>query len=276
MKLETTILSKSDCYIIYRLPYKGDNSIWHSNCYLIKSKDGAIAIDPGYDKDSIEAEAVFKNIKNGDIAMTHLHWEHWYRAFDLMKRGFSRMFVHGNDERYAKDLIKNIKDGNSNPESNKRVAQGISGLHGVDLKLEFDFLPFNYDELNDFEDKKDFEDKIVYFDKFEMPNKGIEIHCHHDGSHTKGHVTYQIDRVLFSGDLVVPSKDGRFRIESRLDHSEVDGRIVARDQKEIRKATKIAIRRIIDNKKSIDYIAPGHGDIIEIDEFVKKARRFLK
>jgi glyoxylase-like metal-dependent hydrolase (beta-lactamase superfamily II) len=175
------------------------------------------------------------------------------------------MYVHEMDDGYVKDLVALIKRGESTSETVKALSENLSALHGNKLNLKLDFLPANPDELNGFEDK------IVYFDVdgFLFEHDGVSYSAQHDGGHTKGHVTYQIDRVLFAGDLVSPS-NGIFRIEPRMDHKKTG---VARGIREIRKATKTALRKVIEYRDTVDYVALGHGGLITIEEFVEKARR---
>lgn len=266
MSLSTT-LSQKDYEIIHLTEDSPENNVWSSDCYIIKTKNSAIVIDPGYTRFD-KARGLLKKIdvNNGIILLTHGHWDHWYAASDLLSNGFDKMYVHKKDDRYIKDLVALIKRGESTPETIENLSKNLSALHKNELNLKLDFLPANPNELNGFEEK------IIYFDDefTQLEYDGVLCDFQHDGGHTKGHVIYQIGRVLFAGDLIIPN-NGIFRIEPRMDHKKPS---VAREIREIRKAAKTAIREIFNNRSNIDYIALGHGGIITIEEFVEKARRY--
>ena len=268
MTLSATLIQKD--YEIFQLTESSpENDVWSCDCYVVKSDNSAIIIDPGYTKFD-EARNLLSEIgvNRGIILLTHGHWDHYYGAFDLLSNGFSEMYVHKDDLKYIDDLVDLIKKGKSTPETVKALSENLSALHGNKLNLKLDFLPANPAKLNGFEDK------INYFDvdNFLFEYGSILYSCQHDGSHTKGHVTYQIGKVLFAGDLVL-LKNGKLQIEPRLDHKETG---IVRGIREVRDATKTALKRVTKNKDMVDYIALGHGGFIKIDEFIEKARRLIR
>ena len=267
--MNLSVLSQQDCDI-YRLAENSpENNVWSCACYVINTENSAIVIDPGYTRFERARELLKeKGIDSGIILLTHGHWDHYYGAFDLLcNNGFSEMHVHEQDRRYIDDLVALIKTGESTPEKVRAVSENLSALHNNKLNLKLDFLPPNPDELNCFEDK------VSYFDvdAFLFEHDGLRYSCQHDGSHTKGHVTYRIGRVLFAGDLV-SMKKGKLQIEPRMDHEEPG---VARGKREIKNRTITALRQIIKDRSLFDYVALGHGGIIRIGEFVEKTARYV-
>ncbi len=148
-----------------------------ANCYLIKTDDAAIVIDPA-SADSEVVEFLNSNSNaNRIILLTHCHFDHISGAKELREKTGVKIAIHKNDAKGLFDPVLN--------------ASAVFG---------FNIPPFKADII--LEDKE----------SINLGNTKIEVLL--TPGHTQGSVCYILEDMIFSGDTLFKGSVGRCDLPS--------------------------------------------------------------
>ncbi|GAA2617691.1 MBL fold metallo-hydrolase [Paractinoplanes durhamensis] len=204
------------------------------NVHLVVTDDGVVLVDTGLPRRSKQIERALQGIRRqiGDvrtILLTHNHFDHVGNVADLRQRSGARVFAHAAD------------------------AQVITGEARADPK---GLLPRLINRVMTAEPSKI--DQLITKEESE-PIPGFT--AVHTPGHTRGHVSYLLDRaggVLFTGDTAAGGKDGKVAAGPKAaanDPAEQD-----------RSAAKLATYHF-------EYAVFGHGRAMS-DRAVERFREF--
>lgn len=147
---------------------------WRTRCYLIEYNSIGYLVDPGDDPERIEKELGLHDIDIKGILNTHGHFDHMGAA-------------HYFRTKYGIPFFINMFDKHQLRQSN--IYRKLAGVPGFTKIPQID----GYLEDTQF---------------FELCGKKINVH--HTPGHTQGSVSFEIDRMLFSGDLLFHDRIGRY------------------------------------------------------------------
>ena len=143
-----------------------------ANCYLVKTKDAAIVIDPAEARQEVIDFLNSNSELNRIILLTHCHFDHISGAKELRDKTGVKIAIHKND---AKGLYD--------------PALNASAVFGLNIP------PFEADIV--------LEDKEI----ITLGNTGVEVLL--TSGHTKGSVCYILENMIFSGDTLFKGSVGR-------------------------------------------------------------------
>ncbi len=144
-----------------------------ANSYLIYNNESCILIDPANNIKTLKAFIGTKKLVG--VFLTHGHYDHFVKLFDLIKEFDCNIYMH-------KNAYKKILDNNLS----------CAALFGCFDKFEID------------------ESKITFIDEgtnLELGDIKIKV-LYHPG-HTNCSLSYKIDNMLFCGDVLFPMSVGR-------------------------------------------------------------------
>ncbi|MFF5296698.1 MBL fold metallo-hydrolase [Paractinoplanes globisporus] len=157
-------------------------SLGFVNVHLVLTDDGVVLVDTGLPRRSARIEKALHEIRKSigevhAILLTHHHFDHTGNVADLRTRSGARIFAHAADAP--------VITGERRPETTRPLMKLVSRLLTAEpTKI----------------------DKLITADGFE-PLPGFT--ALHTPGHTRGHVSYQLDRaggVLFAGDAAAGRK----------------------------------------------------------------------
>lgn len=188
-----------------------ENGKWKELSYLIFSEgEGAVLIDPGEDCVELIEIIESKNIRLDAILCTHGHYDHIASVAIFQKRFGCSVYLHKNDF----DLLRQANFYRVLFSGNKTIQ-----IPNIDLDLS-GFKCLHFGDL--------------IFQVLQTPG------------HTKGGVSFLVDRMLFCGDNIINSKIGRSDLPGG---SKVD--LIK------------SVNRLLDLDDEIT-IFPGHGDPMKL------------
>lgn len=151
---------------------------FYQNCFVIQSKETqtAVVIDPGYGYEAVKALIHEYDLEPKIILATHAHFDHIASVAHLQD-DFSNpdFFYHPADEK--------IFDG--------------ANTYTLFLKADKIRLPSSWQYLSD-------------GDRFSFDSETINVH--HTPGHTPGGCVFQLDDVLFTGDLLLNAPEKQHRL----------------------------------------------------------------
>ncbi len=145
---------------------------FRANCYLVKTEDAAIVIDPGEATEEVVNFLKENNNLNRIILLTHCHFDHIAGAKALREETGVKIAIHQKDAEGLFDPVVNV-----------------SSRFGITLA------PFKADII--------FQNEKI----FSLGNTEIEILL--TPGHTKGSVCYILEDIIFSGDTLFAGAVGR-------------------------------------------------------------------
>jgi len=189
------------------------NTLFSSNTYILFNNNGAIVIDPGSDFDKIDNYIKSNHLNVLAVLLTHVHFDHCYSAHKFEKFGVP-IFVA------SAERNKILRDG----DMSKFVANS--------------FIPCK---------------STIVFNKSVLNLGDFSIRVLQTPGHTFGSLSFLIDDILFTGDLVF--KDGV-------------GRCDLYDSSEKSLVSSIKIICQLDNGVKV---YPGHG----VNTTIKEIKKYL-
>lgn len=187
---------------------------WKENSYLLEYRDEAWLIDPGDNFDELDAFFSTSSFQMKGIINTHGHFDHIGAVSDFKEKYNIPFYIHSKDKQL-------VKQGNLY----RRLAGSATTIKTPDVD-HF---------LND----------IL---RFPIQDKTIKIHK--TPGHTHGSVCFEIDTLLFTGDLFFKNALGRTDLPGG-NKELLDG----------------SVKYILDNFPNYT-IYPGHGTSFLLDETV--------
>ncbi|MET0424085.1 MAG: MBL fold metallo-hydrolase [Actinoplanes sp.] len=156
------------------------------NMHLVVTDDGVVLVDTGLPRRSKQIDKALHDIKRqiGDVRtvlLTHHHFDHAGNVADLRRRSGARVFAHAADAPVITGAIRPPAGGFA-----VKLVQKVMGTAE----------PTKLDQLITAEESE--------------PVPGFT--AVHTPGHTRGHVSYLLDRaggVLFAGDTASGGKDGK-------------------------------------------------------------------
>lgn len=144
-----------------------------ANSYLIYNNELCILIDPANNIKTLKQFIGAKKIVG--VFLTHGHYDHFVRLFDLIKEYDCKIYMH-------KNAYKKILDNNLS----------CATLFGCYDKFEID------------------QNKVIFIDEgINVELGGIKIKVFYHPGHTNCSLSYKIDNMLFCGDVLFPMSVGR-------------------------------------------------------------------
>lgn len=185
---------------------------WKENCYLISCEDEAWIIDPGEDAEAIISGLNLNDYKLQGIINTHGHFDHIGAVAEIKEKYRIPFYIHSKDKRLA-------TQGNL-----YRRMVGDTKIYKTPLVDEY------------------LDDLVC------LKLKKHKILIHHTPGHTNGGVCFEVEGVLFTGDML---------LKSSVSLSNLPG-----VNKEL---MSISLKYIFENFKGF-IINPGHGNSFVLDD----------
>jgi glyoxylase-like metal-dependent hydrolase (beta-lactamase superfamily II) len=172
----------------------------HVNCYVIQGSEGITLIDPGWawpeTSHALRRGLAALGLDMADIArilVTHAHWDHYSQAYQWKLERGTEILV-GRGEHHSIDTW---------------------GLYDTAFPLQVGLLKRAGDEqrattletlqLAEIERHMDFGPPTTYLDGGEtLTGADVPIHVISTPGHTRGHLVFEADGMLFTGDHVLP------------------------------------------------------------------------
>lgn len=194
---------------------------WKENSYLLEYRQEAWLIDPGDDFDELDEFFSISHYQVKGIINTHGHFDHIGAVSDFKEKYDVPFYIHSKDKQL-------VKQGNLY----RRLAGSSTIIKTPVIDYFLDDVP-----------------------SFPIQDKTIKIHK--TPGHTHGSVCFEIDKLLFTGDLFFKNVLGRTDLpggsKELLNHS---------------------VQYILDNFNNYT-IYPGHGASFLMDETVTNDLRKL-
>ncbi len=155
-----------------------------TNSYIVSNKEGeALIIDPADEPDRIIEYIEHNNLKPAAILLTHGHFDHIMAAPAIRSRYGISIYAHEEERELMLDGYKNL----SVP----------FGAGNISLRADEFFMERGYDSAG-----------IPSYSS-ELEIGGFRIKAIHTPGHTRGSVSYLIERDLFCGDTLFRGTYGR-------------------------------------------------------------------
>ena len=146
---------------------------YHANTYLIYNNEKCIVVDPANNIKTLKKYIGDRDLVG--ILLTHGHYDHFIELFNLLKEFDTLVYMH-------KNAYKKILDNNLS----------CASLFGC---------------LDNFELKKE---QVVFVDEGNKIDFGfVQIKTMYFPGHTNCSMLYQIDKMIFCGDVLFPMSVGR-------------------------------------------------------------------
>jgi glyoxylase-like metal-dependent hydrolase (beta-lactamase superfamily II) len=140
------------------------------NSYLLMKNNSCICIDPGFNSENIIEFIKNKKLKLDAILLTHAHFDHIGKSFEIARQFDVKIFLHEQE----KDVLYN-------------------GSYAKQM---------NYDFVIE-------EKYICTFNTNNLQIKDFEFQVNLFPGHTKGGVVYKIENKIFVGDMIFIDSIGR-------------------------------------------------------------------
>lgn len=215
------------------------------NCYVLEGPHGLVLIDPGWASDEGE-EALRSGLAElghqlqdiAEIAVTHLHWDH-YSLANRLKEKFPRVRVGlGQGEAGAFDMM-----GDGEVFSQRQI-HALSEHAAEELGDWAATQPRGEHEIGVPFDRPN----VWYVDGDEIPVSGGSLIVRETPGHTRGHVVFRLSGapVLFTGDHVLPLATPAIGFEPNLVSHALDDYLAS-------------LRALLDEPELV--MLPAHGPL---------------
>ncbi|MFT4263826.1 MAG: MBL fold metallo-hydrolase [Nocardioides sp.] len=170
------------------------------NCYAILGDHDVTLIDPGWMSPETETALLGHLGRVGadpgdvrQVLVTHAHWDHYTQALDWQRRHGTRVLL-GREEGHSIDRL----DLSKGPHPAQAALLRRSGASALADTL--DHLP-----LEGWEVDMPFSAPDAWLDDGDRVDcGGVEVTCVSTPGHTRGHMAYQLDDLVFTGDHILP------------------------------------------------------------------------
>lgn len=147
--------------------------IWKENAYILHNDEVALIIDPGENAPDIINKIETLGIKPLAILCTHAHFDHVGAVYELKETYKIPFYLHSKDKRLLRQA---------------NLYRKFAGDNNIYRTPSIDYF---LDDMKDLK-IKDFNIKVIY-----------------TPGHSKGSVSFLIDELIFSGDILFEDNIGR-------------------------------------------------------------------
>jgi hydroxyacylglutathione hydrolase len=191
------------------------NGRWKQNCYLLSDKLGqSLIIDPGSESKKIIEQIEINKLLPIAILNTHAHYDHIGSVVDLVNEFHVPFYLHGDDKKLLKQ------------------ANLYKIVFGGKEKVIIPEVNFDLSNLSD-----------------EITIDTFKVRVLHTPGHTDGSVCFLINKILFSGDTLLPGGSGRVDLPGG-------------------DASKLSLSMGLLRSLPLDLVTyPGHGQPFTLQEF---------